>query len=86
MTENIENLIIEILKKIQTEQGAARDRDMEIVSRLSNIEEGVARIARYETSNYSDIVHDRHIVDILKERVDRIERRLELSAYPKIIV
>jgi hypothetical protein len=27
----------------------------------------------------SDIVHDRHIAALLKERVDRIERRLESS-------
>ncbi|MDR0576772.1 MAG: hypothetical protein LBI87_04405 [Candidatus Accumulibacter sp.] len=74
-----ENLMLEHVKRIQAELSAARDRDVEIMSRLANIEEGIARIARNESGNYSEIVHDRHVVDRLKERIDRIERRLELS-------
>ncbi|MBV2235637.1 MAG: hypothetical protein KUL75_08850 [Sterolibacterium sp.] len=46
---NIENLILEHLKKIQTEQTASRERDAEIMSRLANIESGLARIARDES-------------------------------------
>jgi len=38
MTGNIENLILEHLKKIQTEQTSARERDREILARLSSIE------------------------------------------------
>jgi hypothetical protein len=28
---------------------------------------------------YTELVQDRHVVDKLKERIERIERRLELS-------
>lgn len=80
MTENIENLMLEHLKKIQTEQSAARERDTEILSRLSHIETGIARIARDESMNYGEIIEDRHTVDKLKERIERIERRLELNS------
>lgn len=66
MTDNIENLILEHLKKIQAEQSAARDRDAEIMSRLAQIETGIARIARDESANYAEIVQDRHAVDKLK--------------------
>ena len=45
MTENIENLILEHLKKIQAEQTAARERDAEILTRLASIENGLARIS-----------------------------------------
>jgi len=76
---NVDNLILEHLKKIQAEQLAARERDAEIVSRLSSIESGIARIARDEASNYGDIVDSRHAMDRLKERIERIERRLELQ-------
>jgi hypothetical protein len=79
MASNIENLIFETLKKIQAEQSAARDRDGEILSRLGRIELAVARVARDEGLNYSEIIEDRHVVDKLKERIDRIERRLQLS-------
>lgn len=41
MIENIENLILEHLKKIQAEQAAARERDAEILARLSSIETGL---------------------------------------------
>lgn len=79
MTDNIENLIFETLKKIQAEQSAARDRDGEILSRLGRIELAVARVARDEGQNYSELIEDRHAVDRLKERIERIERRLQIS-------
>lgn len=78
MSENIENLMLEHLKRIQAEQSAARERDTEILSRLSHIESGLARITRDESINYSEIIENRHSVDKLKERIERIERRLEL--------
>ena len=79
MTDNIENLVLEHLKKIQNEQSLSRQRDSEIMSRLANIENGIARITRDESSNYSELIQDRHIVDKLKERLERIERRLEIK-------
>lgn len=80
MAEQIENLILEHLKKIQAEQAASRERDSEIMARLGQIESGIARINQTESANYSEIITDRHIVDKLKERLERIERRLELNA------
>ena len=50
---NVENLILEHLKKIQAEQSAARERDAEIMSRLGTIENGIARISRDEAGNCS---------------------------------
>ena len=79
MIENIENLLLEHLKKIQAELAAARERDAEIMTRLGHIETGIARIARDESENYAEIIQDRHVVDRLKERIERIERRLEIS-------
>jgi hypothetical protein len=78
MTEKIDNLVLEHLKKIQAEQSASRERDREIMGRLSNIESGIARIARDESNNYAEIVQDRHSVDSLKARIEQIERRLDI--------
>jgi SRSO17 transposase len=80
MTEKIDNLILENLKKIQAEQASARERDAEILTRLSHIETGIAKISRDESINYGEIVQDRHAVDKLKERIERIERRLEINS------
>ncbi|MBT4837645.1 MAG: hypothetical protein HON94_09910 [Methylococcales bacterium] len=60
---NVENLIFEHLKKIQAEQSASRQRDSEIMTRLSHIEVGIARISRDESNNYMEIIQDRHSVD-----------------------
>lgn len=79
MSENVENLILEHLKRIQTEQAAAKERDSEILTRLSHIESGLARITRDEALNYAELIQDRHVVDKLKERIERIESRLELA-------
>lgn len=74
----IDNLVLEHLKNIQAEQAASRERDAEIMHRLSNIETGIARIARDESTNYSEIVQDRHSVDRIRERLERIEKRLDM--------
>lgn len=79
MADKVENIVLEHLKKIQVEQTASRERDGEILNRLSHIESALARITRDESINYGEIIQDRHVVDKLKERIERIERRLELS-------
>ncbi len=79
MSDNTDNLILEHLKRLQGELAEARERDREILARLSHIEMGIARIARDEASNYAEIVEDRRAIDRLRERLERIERRLELS-------
>lgn len=76
---DVENLILEHPKKNQGELSASRERDQEILSRLSHIECGLARVARDESANYTEIIDNRHSMDRLKERIERIERRLALS-------
>ena len=78
-TENVENIMLEHLKKIQVELSSIREQNSEIMSRIAYIETGIARISRDESSNYTELVQDRHSMDILKERIKRIERRLEIS-------
>lgn len=46
MTENVENLLLEHLKKIQAEQSASREHDREVMTRLAQIETMIARIGR----------------------------------------
>jgi hypothetical protein len=80
MSEAIDNLVLEHLKKIQGEQTAARERDADILGRLAQIETAIARLARDNADSFSETIADRHAVDKLKERIDRIERRLELQS------
>ncbi len=77
---NIENLMLEHLKKIQCELTGIRQDNAEIKSRLSSIESGIARITRDEAGNYGEIIENRHMYDKLAERVERIEKRLEIAS------
>ncbi|EZP83416.1 hypothetical protein BV97_01527 [Novosphingobium resinovorum] len=79
MTENVENLLLEHLKKIQAEQSAARERDREIMTRLGSLESMIARIGRDNAHAYEEQIKDRRGLDALKERVERLERGLELG-------
>lgn len=79
MTETVDNLVLEHLKKIETEQAASRERDSETLSTLAHSETSVVRLAREGADNFAEVIADRHTVDKLKERIDRIERRLELQ-------
>jgi hypothetical protein len=80
MAGSVDNLMLEHLKKIQAEQSASRERDAEMLSRLAHIETSVARLARDGADNFAEVISDRHAVDKLKERIERIERRLELQS------
>ena len=46
MSENIKNLILEHLKKIQAELTSTRERDRKMFARMGQIESGLARITR----------------------------------------
>ena len=79
MADNVENLIFEHLKRMQAEMAAIRQDTAEIKSRLGSIETGIGRIAQNEASNYAEIIENRHMFDRLLERVERLERRMELA-------
>ena len=79
MSDKVENLMLEHLKKIQGEQSAARERDREMLTRLGQIETSIARIGRDNAHAFAEQVEDRHSVDALRDRVDRIEQRLEIG-------
>jgi len=76
VTDNVENLIVEHLKRIQAELSDSRARDQEILIRLGHLEAAIARIGSTQTANYEEIIGDRLMIDKLRER---IERRLELA-------
>jgi hypothetical protein len=78
MAENLENLVLEHLKAIPAELSAARDRDAELLRRLSSIEAAVGRVGRDQAHTFAEQMADRHSIDALRERLERIERRLEL--------
>jgi septal ring factor EnvC (AmiA/AmiB activator) len=78
MTEQTENLILEHLRAMRADIGAIKDDVREIKSRLTSLEAAVAGLRRDSANLFGDVVesHVRH--DRLVERIERIERRLDL--------
>ena len=80
MTENVENLLLEHLKRFQAGQERIERKLEELVTRVGQLELGVAGLRR-------DLAHNEEAgatlsirIDRVGERLDRIERRLELTA------
>ena len=65
MPEEPTNLLLELLRRIDTKIDALRDDMLEVKQRLSLVEEGLAIVNRR--------------LDRLEFRVDRIEKRLGLA-------
>ena len=74
MTEKTQNLILAQLRTIRAEQDASRERDREMLRRITQIE----NLKRDMSHITDELVSDRHSVDGLRERIERIERRLDL--------
>lgn len=49
------------------------------MTRLGSLESMIARIGRDNAHAYEEQIKDRHGLDALKERVERLERGLELG-------
>lgn len=79
MTENIENLIIEHLKRFQSTQERIERKLDEHTARLGRIEIALSSIRRDIAHNEETWAEQSVRIDHLNERLERIERRLELS-------
>lgn len=83
MTDNVENLVLEHLRALRNELREFRtrhDQDMsDIKQRLTTLERGIGGMKRDTAELYDDHARQQASIDRLAERVDRLERRLELS-------
>ncbi|MHB1706109.1 MAG: hypothetical protein ACYCSH_08745 [Acidithiobacillus sp.] len=79
MTDNAENLILEHLKRFQAGQDRIERELKEIKSRITTLESTTATIMQY-LAHMSGSIAEQHVrYDSLLERIERIERRLELT-------
>jgi polyhydroxyalkanoate synthesis regulator phasin len=74
-----DNLVLEHLRAIRTTQDDMRDEIREIKHRLTALESGQANIIRHISHPAETGAVQQSRYDRLAERVERIERRLELS-------
>jgi hypothetical protein len=79
MTENVENLILEQLRKIRGVQDDHSAKLDQLLGRMNGVEKQLSRITRDEANTYAELIDDRHRLDAVVKRLERIERRLELE-------
>ena len=79
MTDKIENLVIEHLKRFQANQDRSDDKLDEIIMRLGQIEVGVASVKKEIAHDEENTASISMQIDSAMKRIERIERRLELS-------
>jgi hypothetical protein len=79
MSENTDNLILEHLKRFQMGQDRIERELKEIKSRLSQVEIGMAGIRGDIAHVSGDQARQQVTMDSLSDRVERIERRLEIA-------
>jgi tetrahydromethanopterin S-methyltransferase subunit G len=83
MTDNIDNSLIEHLKALSGEIKEFRSKHdgdtVDIKNRLTALERGMGAVKRDASDYYEGQVGQQITIDRLSERLDSIERRLELT-------
>lgn len=79
MTENVESLMLEHLKRFQATLERIERKLGEHTGRLANLEGGQAAIIQHLAHLSAADAAQQLATDHVSERLDRIERRLELS-------
>ena len=78
--DNIENLLLEHLKRFQEAQSRIERKLEEITRRLSNLESGQASLIQHIGHLAGSIAQGQVQADHFDQRLERIERRLEITA------
>ena len=77
--ENVENLVIEHLKRFQAGQDRIERKIEEVITRIGHLEIGLAAIRRDFAHAEEQAATMSVRMDRMSERIERIERRLELQ-------
>jgi len=80
MTENVENLLLEHMKRFQASLDRMERRLDEITARLTTLEGSVVSIMQHLTNLSAADATQQIAIDNINRRLDRIERRLELAS------
>ncbi|HET9114233.1 MAG TPA: hypothetical protein VFN66_10260 [Burkholderiales bacterium] len=79
MTDNIENLLREHLKRFQAGQDRMERKQDELTRRVSNLEAGLASVIQHLGHLAAADAQQQLAADGFNLRLERIERRLELA-------
>lgn len=79
MAENVENLVIEHLRHIRSRVDQIADDMSDLKQRMSSLETSMVLVKREVAASDETDIRLQVSLDKLVERIQRIEKRLELS-------
>lgn len=80
MSDKVDNLVLEHLPGMRGSQERIEHELREIKNRITSVEAGVAGIRRDAAHDNNKIVQQKIGLDQLAERLERIEKRLEIAS------
>jgi hypothetical protein len=80
MTENVENLLLEHMKRFQATLDRVERKQDELIAPVANLEGAVVSIMQHLTNLTAADAAQQISIDNIGLRLDRIERRLELTS------
>ena len=78
MTDNVENLVLEHLRALRAGQDRIEHKLSELSSRMTSLETAVSRSRSDNLSTQEDVYRQQGTIDRINERLERVEKRLEL--------
>ena len=78
MAENVENLVLEHLRALRAGQDRIEHKLSELSSRITSLEASMARSRLDNLSTQEDVYRQQGAIDRINERLERVERRLDL--------
>ena len=78
MTENVESIILEHLRHIRVRVDRNAEDMLDVKQRLSSLEQSMVHVKRELVSGDETDARQQVSLDRLADRIERIERRLEL--------
>ena len=79
MTDTVENLMLEHLKRFQATLERVENKIGELTHRMANVEGSIASVIQHLGHQAGTIAAQQVAFDNMSSRLDRIERRLELA-------
>lgn len=78
MADNVENLVLEHLRALRAGQDRIEHKLSELSSRITSLETAMTRSRSENLSTQEDVYRQQSILDRINERLERVERRLEI--------
>lgn len=80
MADKVENLMLEHLKRFQATLDRVEGKIGDLTNRMANVENSMASVIRHLGDFAGADAAQNLAIDRINERLDRIERRLELTS------